>query len=59
MLAALLAFPALVACVGWLVSAPGWRGPVSAHFDGRTFRNTLPTVRTAREAFAEGWPRRA
>lgn len=59
MLTALLAFFALVPLVGWVVSTPGHRGPASPHFDGRKFRNTLPTVRTAKEAWAEGWPRRA
>lgn len=49
---------ALVLLVGWLVSTPGWRGPVRGNFDGRKFHNAQPIVRRARDAWREGWPRR-
>ena len=32
------------ALLGWMFSAPRYRGPVSAHFDGKQFHNLEPTV---------------
>lgn len=33
----------LIVLLGWLVSAPPYRGPVTDHFDGRRFRNHRAT----------------
>lgn len=33
----------LVAGGGWILSEPGWQGPVTDHFDGRQFTNAQPT----------------
>lgn len=34
----------LIVLLGWMVSTPPYRGPISDHFDGRRFRNQLATT---------------
>jgi len=58
---------ALATGVGWWLSSPGHRGPVTDHFDGTVFRNTEPTplpsfgraMRMFREGRGPDWEQRA
>ena len=60
-------FLVLATGVGWWLSSPGHRGPVTEHFDGTVFRNTEPTplpsfgraVRMMREGRGPAWASRA
>lgn len=54
-----LAFVATAASVGWALSSPPYRGAVRPHFDGRVFRNALPTERRLSAIAREGWARGA
>lgn len=54
--ALVVVFAALVVIIGYALSGPHWRGPVTDHFDGRHFRNMRPVPHGGFGAFLR-WQR--